>query len=86
MAVVEYEEPSLIRLLVLTSFLYLLTVVKVLADYLLYAGLVAQIALGIVYGAPLANILPVSWQSTFTDLGYLGLILVVFEGGQMLTL
>ncbi|KAM5540608.1 hypothetical protein V8D89_005639 [Ganoderma adspersum] len=77
----SYAEPSLVHLLVLGSFLYLLNAVRVVADHVLYAGLVAEIALGIVYGSPLANILPVDWENTFTALGYLGLILVVFEGG-----
>ncbi|RPD62148.1 hypothetical protein L226DRAFT_463681 [Lentinus tigrinus ALCF2SS1-7] len=76
-----YEEPSLVHLLVLASFIYLLNVVRVISDYLLYAGIVAEIAFGIVYGSPLASLLPTSWESTFTALGYLGLILVVFEGG-----
>lgn len=76
----SYEEPPLIHLLVLGSFLYVLNTARVIADHLLYAGLVAEIALGIVYGSPLANILPVNWETTFTTLGYLGLILVVFEG------
>nr|VWP00575.1 Tea4 [Ganoderma boninense] len=62
-----YEAPSFVHLLVV--------------DYLFYGGLVAEIALGTVYGSPLANILPVDWQTTFTTVGYLGLILVVFEGG-----
>lgn len=76
----SYQEPSLVHLLVVGSFLYLLNVARVVADHLLYAGLVAEIALGIVYGSPLANTLPVEWETTFTALGYLGLILVVFEG------
>ncbi|KAI1788916.1 hypothetical protein LXA43DRAFT_1023199 [Ganoderma leucocontextum] len=77
----SYEQPSLAHLFVLGSFLYVLNVARVIADHLFYAGLVAQIALGIVYGSPLADILPIAWETTFTALGYLGLILVVFEGG-----
>ena len=80
MSSLAYEEPSCIQLLVIASFIYLLNVVKVAADHLLYAGLVSQIALGIIYGVPLAQLLPLDWQTTFTALGYLGLILVVFEG------
>ena len=75
-----YEEPSLVHLLILSSFIYLLNVVRAVSDYAAYAGIVAEIALGIVYGSPLASLLPASWESTFTALGYLGLILVVFEG------
>lgn len=80
MPALVYEEPSLVHLLILASFLYLLNVSRVCADRLLYAGIVAQIGLGIIYGAPLANLLPGAWQTAFTDLGYMGLILVVFEG------
>ncbi|PIL36576.1 hypothetical protein GSI_00265 [Ganoderma sinense ZZ0214-1] len=76
-----YEQPSFIHLLVLGSFLYLVNVARIVADYLFYAGLVAEIALGTIYGSPLANILPLDWQPTFTAVGYFGLILVVFEGG-----
>ena len=76
---VPYQEPTLIQLLVLASFLYLCNIARIVTDYLLYAGIVAEITLGIVYGSPLANLLPADWEHTFTALGYLGLILVVFE-------
>ncbi|OJT10342.1 hypothetical protein TRAPUB_13147 [Trametes pubescens] len=76
-----YEEPSLIRLLVFSSLLYLLNLARVVADFLLHGGIVAEIALGVIYGSPLAALLPTEWEETFTVLGYLGLILVVFEGG-----
>lgn len=75
-----FTEPSLVRLLVLGSFLYLLNVIRILGDYVLYAGLIAEMGLGIVYGSPLANILSYEWETTFNILGYLGLILIVFEG------
>lgn len=77
---VSYQEPSLLHLLVLASFLYLTNVARIVADHYLYAGIVAEIAFGIIYGSPLGNLLPVDWEATFTALGYLGLILVVFEG------
>lgn len=37
--------------------------------------------MGIIYGEPLANILQHNWQETFLYLGYIGLILIIFEGG-----
>ena len=76
-----YSQPPLTELLVLLSFLYLLNVVRVGADYFLHAGVVAMIALGTIYGTPLAAILPQDWESTFTAIGYLGLVGIVFEGG-----
>ncbi|KAI0637599.1 hypothetical protein C8Q77DRAFT_1086796 [Trametes polyzona] len=78
---IPYEEPPLIRLLVLSSFIYLLNVVRVSADFLFHGGVIAEIALGIIYGSPLAALLPAQWEETFTALGYIGLVLVVFEGG-----
>lgn len=39
-----------------------------------------SVPVGIVFGPPLANILPQDWQQTFLALGYLGLVLIVFEG------
>ena len=36
--------------------------------------------MGIIYGTPLANILEKDWQETFLALGYVGLILIIFEG------
>lgn len=45
------------------------------------AGIIGPIAAGIIYGQPLANILQHDWQETFLYLGYIGLILIIFEGG-----
>jgi hypothetical protein len=35
---------------------------------------------GLIYGLPIANILAPDWQETFLALGYIGLILIIFEG------
>lgn len=37
--------------------------------------------LGILYGTPVGNILTTEWQDTFLALGYIGLLLIIFEGG-----
>ncbi|KAJ5899319.1 hypothetical protein N7495_004063 [Penicillium taxi] len=50
------------------------------------AGIVGQIAVGIIYGKPLANILLLPWQETFLAIGYIGLILIIFEGGLQIRL
>jgi hypothetical protein len=47
---------------------------------IIQAGIIGQIAVGIIYGLPLANILEHHWQDTFRVLGYVGLILIIFEG------
>jgi hypothetical protein len=44
------------------------------------AGIIGHIAVGIIYGRPLADILETDWQKTFLALGYVGLILIIFEG------
>ncbi|KAI0676652.1 hypothetical protein C8Q78DRAFT_36750 [Trametes maxima] len=80
-SVLPYHEPTLVNLLVCSSFLYLLNVIRVAADYLVHGGIVSEITLGIIYGSPLAGLLPLDWEATFTVFGYIALILVVFEGG-----
>ncbi|KAI5477045.1 solute:hydrogen antiporter [Pseudohyphozyma bogoriensis] len=75
-----YHEPSWVTLTVLVSFLYLLQVARTIANHTLGAGLLGEIAVGIVYG-PVAGILPEEWRDTLLVLGYIGLILIVFEGG-----
>ncbi|KAI0755464.1 hypothetical protein BC629DRAFT_1684279 [Irpex lacteus] len=77
----SYSQLPATELLVLLSFVFLLNVVRLVADYVLHAGIIAEIILGSVYGTPLGAILPEAWETTFTALGYLGLIGLVFEGG-----
>ncbi len=76
----SYSQLPATELLVLLSFVFLLNVVRLVADYVLHAGIIAETILGSVYGTPLAAILPEAWETTFTALGYLGLIGLVFEG------
>lgn len=71
-----------IPLLTLISFLFFLSFSDWLAGVILRAGLIGQIIVGLIYGVPIGNILPLDWQETFIALGYLGLILIVFEGRQ----
>lgn len=77
-----YHDPAIKDLLVLSSYLYLLNVFEWIAQYVLSAGLLGQILLGIIYGSPLAEWLDVHWQETFVVVGYVGLLLIVFEGPQ----
>lgn len=65
----------------LVSFLLFLPLSTRLFQKFLHAGLLGPLALGIIYGVPLGNILPNGWQETFLALGYLGLIIIVLEGG-----
>ncbi|EJD52857.1 Sodium/hydrogen exchanger [Auricularia subglabra TFB-10046 SS5] len=78
---VQYHEPGAVELLVLSSFVYLLNLARWVTDRLVYAGLLGEIAVGIIYGPPLADILPHDWLQCILVLGYLGLVIIVFEGG-----
>lgn len=76
----HYEEPSIISILVLISFFYILGLSGYLSEIVFQASILGPIFVGIIYGLPLANILHEIWQETFLALGYIGLILLIFEG------
>ncbi|KAE8372484.1 Cation/H+ exchanger [Aspergillus bertholletiae] len=76
-----YHEPGIVEILIIISFFFLLSLAEWISAKVLRAGIIGQIAVGIIYGVPLANILEWNWQETFLTLGYVGLILIIFEGG-----
>ncbi|QRV78438.1 Sodium/hydrogen exchanger family [Ceratobasidium sp. AG-Ba] len=76
-----FSEPHIVDLLIVGSFLYLLNVIHGIFQFLFGAGLVGQLALGAVYTIPLANILPFDIQTSIGTIGYLGLLLLIVEGG-----
>ncbi|OJJ08297.1 hypothetical protein ASPVEDRAFT_66342 [Aspergillus versicolor CBS 583.65] len=78
---VQYHEPSIVQVLVLISFFLFLSLAEWLSAKIIRAGIIGHIAVGIIYGKPLADILELEWQETFIALGYVGLILIIFEGG-----
>lgn len=78
---VLYHEPSILTILTQSSFLLALVSVDFALDSLIYCGLIGQILVGLAYGTPGGDILGTLFQQTITDLGYLGLILIVYEGG-----
>ncbi|RMZ73184.1 sodium hydrogen exchanger family [Pyrenophora seminiperda CCB06] len=80
-ASLPYHEPGIVTILLLTSFLLLLNVINAALDRLLYCGLLGQVLVGIAWGAPGTKWLTASVQETVVQLGYLGLILLVYEGG-----
>lgn len=82
----QYHEPDIVSILVLISFLLSLSCLGWVFNKLIRAGLIGQILLGILYGAPVGNILEAEWQETFLALGYIGLILIIFEGGLTIRL
>ncbi|KAL2193919.1 Sodium/hydrogen exchanger family-domain-containing protein [Corynascus similis CBS 632.67] len=81
-----YHEPSIINILILISFFLFLAVAEWLADKLIRASLIGHIIVGLIYGVPIANILALEWQDTFLAMGYIGLILIIFEGGLTIRL
>ncbi|KAA8642011.1 hypothetical protein EYZ11_003966 [Aspergillus tanneri] len=77
----SYHEPGIVEILVIISFFFFLSLAEWLSAKVIRAGIIGQIAVGIIYGVPIANILQKKWQETFLALGYVGLILIIFEGG-----
>ncbi len=80
----SYIPPRVASILTLGSYLFLLNVFDFFAQWVLSAGLLGQILVGIVFGSSLAGWLSLEWQGAFVDLGYVGLLLIVFEGESFL--
>jgi len=78
---VLYQVPSLPVILTISAFIYLLNVANFLFSHLINAGLLGPLLIGIVFGPQVANLLSTAVQETFILLGYIGLVLLVFEGG-----
>ncbi|KAK4939194.1 hypothetical protein LTR10_020493 [Elasticomyces elasticus] len=78
---VSYAEPGIVTILTQSSFFLLSNVINSVLDHVLYCGLVGQVLLGMAWGTPGAKLLSESFEGIATQLGYLGLIAIVFEGG-----
>ncbi|KAG6917364.1 hypothetical protein DXG01_002829 [Tephrocybe rancida] len=76
-----YTVPHIPLLLTVSSFIYLLNVAEYFFSSIINAGLIGSLALGIIYGPEASDILPSYIQNTFIILGYIGLLLLVFEAG-----
>ena len=76
-----FEEPGAITLLIYSSFLLFLNGLNYILNRFIFCGLVGQILLGVCYGVPGTNWLSKHSQETFMELGYIGLLLMVYEGG-----
>lgn len=72
---------AVVEILIIISFFFLLSLAEWISAKIIRAGIIGQIAVGIIYGKPLADILEYPWQKTFLVVGYVGLILIIFEGG-----
>ncbi|KIW13850.1 hypothetical protein PV08_06630 [Exophiala spinifera] len=82
-AALPYHEPDIVTILILVSFILLLNLTDYIFDKILYCGLLAQLFLGIGWGTPGANWVGREFEHVAVNLGYLGLLLIVYEGGLM---
>ncbi|KAJ6511532.1 Cation/H+ exchanger [Mycena vitilis] len=78
---VAYITPEAPLILALGSFLYLINVAEHVFAHFINAGLLGSLLIGVVFGSEVSGILPETIQSTFVALGYIGLLLIVFEAG-----
>lgn len=76
-----YHEPSMVTILTYVSFLLFLAIVNNVLDRTIYCGLIGQVFIGVWYGTPGLNWLSQDAQDIIMQLGYLGLLLLVYEGG-----
>ncbi|KAK8862021.1 Cation/H(+) antiporter 17 [Apiospora arundinis] len=81
-ASLPYHEPGLEDILILSTFLLALNLVNSALDRTLYCGLVGQVFVGVAWGTPGAGWLSEPAEHAVVQLGYLGLIMIVFEGGS----
>ncbi|EJP61188.1 sodium/hydrogen exchanger family protein [Beauveria bassiana ARSEF 2860] len=81
LASTPYHEPEILTILIQSSFLLLLNVVNFLLDKAVYCGLLGQVFIGVAWGTPGANWIGANAESAIAQLGYLGLLLLVYEGG-----
>lgn len=75
-----YHEPGPVQILTLTSFFLLLNLINHVIDRLFYVGLLGYVFLGIAWGTPGLRWLEPDTEAVCANLGYLGLLLLVYEG------
>ena len=75
-----YHEPAIITILIQSSFLLLLNAINAVLDHLVYCGLLGQVLIGTAWGTPGAKWLSTEVENVAVQLGYLGLILLIYEG------
>ncbi|EHK23298.1 uncharacterized protein TRIVIDRAFT_56118 [Trichoderma virens Gv29-8] len=80
-ASLPYHEPGIITILIQASFLLVLNVANFVLDHSVYCGLLGQIFVGVAWGTPGAKWLSAEVEHVVVQLGYLGLLLLVYEGG-----
>ena len=75
-----YHEPSIKTVLNYTGFLLTLNIVNTCLDQLLYCGLIGQLFIGVLWGTPGAQWFDQETERVIQQIGYLGLILLIYEG------
>lgn len=80
-AALPYQDPPIKTILVLSFFLLLLNAINHILDRLIYCGLIGQVLIGVTFGTPGTKWLDKGTEQVIVQIGYLGLILLVYEGG-----
>lgn len=75
-----YHEPDIVTILTQSAFLLVLNIVNHIFDNLIFCGLVGQIFVGVAWGTPGGKLLGQEAEDVIVQLGYIGLILLVYEG------
>jgi hypothetical protein len=83
-AALAYEEPGISTTLNLAGLLLALNLLNSLLDKFLYCGLIGQLFIGILWGTPGAQWLDQDTEIVVQQLGYIGLIMLVYEGNHLL--
>lgn len=81
-AALAYIEPGVLTILKLSSFLLVFNVLNSILDNAIYCGLLGQIMVGVAWGTPGGKLLDVDLETAIVQFGYLGLILLVYEGAK----
>ncbi len=82
-ASLPYHEPDIKTILILVSFKIFLNLIKHALDKILYRGLLGQVLLAVACGTPGGRFPSQSAEKFIVTLGYLGLLLIVFEDGLL---
>lgn len=78
-----YREPEILTVLIWSGFIILLNVAGHICDRICSASLVGQIMVGVAFGTSGGRLLGVNAEEIVVILGYLGLLLLVFEGRRI---
>lgn len=81
MPTIAYTTPEAPLILTVGSLFYLVNVAEAVFARFLNAGLLGSLCVGILFGPEVSNIIPEAIQSAFITIGYIGLLLIVFEAG-----